>query len=255
MIGEQAEDQRGHGHAEVGHLQQPSLGDPVGDHAGERREQQERQELETGGDADGGAAVAGQLEDQPVLGDPLHPGADVRHDAAGGVPAVVRVGEGAERGAQVVGISPSGRAFEDGGGLAEHGPLVGGQLAQALGQPGVAAGAVGEHGLAAPVGQRDHHLAAVGVVRAAGDVPALLEAVDGAGHARRLHPLVGGQLADGQLAVAVEAAQHRHRAEAELVVGVALVGEPAAQPHHGDAGARRRARRRCGRPAGRWACP
>jgi len=64
-----------------------------------RREQQHGQELEAGGDAERRAAAAGELEDQPVLGDALHPGAGVRDDAARGVEPVVAVAEGAEGGA------------------------------------------------------------------------------------------------------------------------------------------------------------
>ena len=87
-----------------------------------------------------------------------------------------------------------------GAACAEDGALVGREVAQPLGEPGVAAVAVGQHGGAARVGELDDDLAAVGLVRAAYDVAALLEAVDRAGHARRLDALGGGELADGQLA-------------------------------------------------------
>ena len=105
------------------------------------------------------------------------------------------------------------------------------EVGQPAGEPGVAAPPVGNDRLGAGLGQRDHDLATVGVVGTAYEVTVTLEALDGAGHRRGLHHLEGGQLADGQLAVAVEGAQHRHRTEAQLVVGVALVGESAAQPH------------------------
>ena len=59
------------------------------------------QELQPGGDAELGAAGAGQAEDQPVLRDALHPGAGVRHHAAGEVQPVVAVAQRAEGGAQL----------------------------------------------------------------------------------------------------------------------------------------------------------
>ena len=70
-----------------------------------------------GGDAEGGAGVAGQQQDQPVLGDALHPGADVGHEAAGGVQPVVAVREGAERRAQACSVA---QPLEDRGGLAQQ---------------------------------------------------------------------------------------------------------------------------------------
>ncbi len=94
-----AQHHRGGGHADVRHLEQAALGDPVGDDAGERRQQQDREELQPGRDADRGRAVGGQQQHQPVLGDALHPGADVRHQVARCVAAVVGVVQGAERGA------------------------------------------------------------------------------------------------------------------------------------------------------------
>ena len=57
---------------------------------------QHRQELQRGGDADGDAGAAGQLEHQPVLGDPLHPGADVGDEGSGDVDPVVAAPERGE---------------------------------------------------------------------------------------------------------------------------------------------------------------
>ena len=60
--GEEAEHRGGQRHAEVGQLEQPLLGHPVGDQPGERGEQQEGQELQAGGDPErGGAGAAGEL--------------------------------------------------------------------------------------------------------------------------------------------------------------------------------------------------
>ena len=48
----------------------------VGEHTGDGRQQHDRQELQPGGDPEGTGA-AGEGEHQPVLGDALHPRADV----------------------------------------------------------------------------------------------------------------------------------------------------------------------------------
>ena len=67
----------------------------VGDHAAVQAEQQGRRELQGEGDADRGRAV-GELQDEPVLRDPLHPGPGVAKDLRGGEEAVVADGEGCE---------------------------------------------------------------------------------------------------------------------------------------------------------------
>ena len=120
--------------------------------------------------------------------------------------------------------------------LPQHGAFFGGELAQPLREPGVAAAPVGGERLLALLGQRDDDLAAVGLVLAADDVAALVEAVDRAGHRRRLHPLERGELADGALAVAEQRTQDRQLPHREqLVVRVALAAQAARQPRHGDA--------------------
>ena len=59
------------GHRLAQHEDLP-LRETVRHHAGPRAEEQGRQELQGHGDADGGDGT-GELEHQPVLGDPLHP--------------------------------------------------------------------------------------------------------------------------------------------------------------------------------------
>ena len=108
--GDHAQDQRGGRHRQLRELEQAPLGEPVGDDAGVRREQQHGQELQAGGDAESRAAAVGELQHQPVLGDTLHPGTGVADDAADGVLAVVRVAQRLERGTQEGGVTPSGRA-------------------------------------------------------------------------------------------------------------------------------------------------
>ena len=87
--GQQPERDRRHDHQQLRDHQQPALVVAVGDDAAHRAEEEDRQELQPGGEADRRAA-AGELHDEPHLGDRLHPVAGDRDDLAGEVPAVVR---------------------------------------------------------------------------------------------------------------------------------------------------------------------
>ena len=78
------------------HGEDPTLGEAIGEHTGDGREQQDRQELQPGRDAER-AGAAGERQHQPVLSDALHPRADVRHQRAGGEQPVVAVPQGGER--------------------------------------------------------------------------------------------------------------------------------------------------------------
>ena len=186
--------------------------------------------------------VPGQAEHQPVLGHALHPGAGVRHDAPGEVQPVVGVAQGAEGGAheslfsllgQVVArIGAAARSTSRSSAVrsrswrASHS-----SRRRAVGQrPGRGPGRSGSTTTTRPS-------VSCGVAR---DVAALLEEVDLAGHARRLHPLEGGQLADGQVAVP----EQRARAPPSIAMLRSLSGSRslasrAAQPHHGHAELRR----------------
>ena len=128
-------------------------------------------------------------------------------------------------------VSRPGEPGQDRRGVAEGGALGGGEAAELLGQPGVAALAVRQHGRAPGVGERDDDLPAVGVVRPAHDVAVGLQAVDRAGHRRRLHALGAGQVADGLVAEAHEQPEDDHLADAQVVVGVALGDQAAAHAH------------------------
>ncbi len=76
---------------------QPRLGDfenlplveAIRDQAAVRGQQQHRQELQARGDAYRERRTAGELEHQPVLGHPLHPGADVGDERPRQIDAVV----------------------------------------------------------------------------------------------------------------------------------------------------------------------
>ncbi len=85
---EHGEGEAGEAHRGLGDQQQRALGEAVGDDAAVEPEEQHRQELQRGGDADGGGG-AGEAEHQPVLGDALHPGTGVGHHLAGGEEPVV----------------------------------------------------------------------------------------------------------------------------------------------------------------------
>ena len=84
------EGERHQRHAQLGGNEQATLRVPVGEHPAPQPEEQHRQELQAGGDAQGGPAAVGQLEDQPVLGDTLHPGADIGYECASEPAPVVR---------------------------------------------------------------------------------------------------------------------------------------------------------------------
>jgi hypothetical protein len=75
--GEDAEYERERAHYGLGHHEDLALGITIGDDATPEGEQQQRQELQAGSDAERGTAVVGELQHQPVLGDALHPAASV----------------------------------------------------------------------------------------------------------------------------------------------------------------------------------
>ena len=79
----------------LGGLQHVPAAAPVGDGAGDGPEDQHRQELR-GGDEAEEAAAAGELQDQPAHGDGLHPGAGLRDRLATEVEPEVAVAEGRE---------------------------------------------------------------------------------------------------------------------------------------------------------------
>ena len=195
-----------------------------------------------------------RLQDQPVLGDALHPGAGVGHQAAERVAPVVGVVECAEGGAQEVLSVRVGESFEDRRGAPEGVALVGGELAQALGEPGVAAGAVGEDAWPGPArrarrrpgGRRSR---GHGVRRSRRRSRPLTMRVMLGGWMRSCaasSPTVRSPLRNRQPSTAIGAhAQH--------VVGVTLAAPADGAGASRSAGARSRARHRCGRPSRRWA--
>jgi hypothetical protein len=81
--GQEAEPECEQTHDRLRRHHQPALVEAIGGGTGERQQDELRAELAAHHDADGGGAVAGQLgEHQPVLPDPLHPGADVGEQRA-----------------------------------------------------------------------------------------------------------------------------------------------------------------------------
>ena len=85
---EEAEQQGHHTERRLGDEQHPALVQPVGEDAAPEAEQQRRAELQRRDHTERGAGV-GEFEDEPVLGDPLHPGAGERDELAAGVEPVV----------------------------------------------------------------------------------------------------------------------------------------------------------------------
>jgi hypothetical protein len=96
--GQREETQRGREgcRRRLGDHQQPALRVAIGDHPAEQAEDQHRQELQGDGDADRGDAPA-QLEDQPVLRDPLHPQSGGTDDLGAEEEPVVAYGQGGQR--------------------------------------------------------------------------------------------------------------------------------------------------------------
>ena len=92
-----AESQRQQAGGDLRAEQQAALVEAVGEHAAPRPEQQHRQELQRGDDAERGAVLVGQLEDEPRLRDVLHPRAADRDRLPDEVEAVVAVAERRER--------------------------------------------------------------------------------------------------------------------------------------------------------------
>ena len=79
----------------LGPQQGSALVEAVGDDASPDAEEQQREELERGREAERHTA-AGQLQHQPALGDDLHPRAGERHELPGEEQAVVADAKGAE---------------------------------------------------------------------------------------------------------------------------------------------------------------
>ena len=156
--------------------QQAALVEPVGEHPAPHTEEHGRPELQRGDDAERGAGV-GELEDEPVLRDALHPRAGERDQLTRRVQAVVAHAQRAEHAA--VGGSRRGR----GGCSRRHcsaslsrigmtrcssARSSGGQRGEPLGQPRVARAALGVEQRDARPGDRDDRLAPVGGVRRRG---------------------------------------------------------------------------------------
>ena len=209
--------------------QQDPLREAVGQHAGERRDEQERQELQAGGEAEPDAAGAEVGDHEPVLRDPLHPGAGVRDQRGDEEEPVVVDRERAERGThQAASRSRIGTAAR----RTSRSSFVSSFIRCASQASRLRRSAITR--VAAGLGELDHHLPPVGLVRDPTDVTGLLEAAHRARHRRRPDLLVLGEVADRHAAVPLERAHHRELVEAHRVVG-ALEPQPAGQPHHPEA--------------------
>ena len=93
---EQAEREGQQAHRHLHADDQPQLVVAVGQHARPHADEQDRQELQAGDDAERDPAVARELQHQPVLRDPLRPGAGEADDLAGGEQPVVADAQRAE---------------------------------------------------------------------------------------------------------------------------------------------------------------
>jgi len=93
---EQAERQRARAQSDLDDQQDAALVVAVGEHAAPQRQHQHRRELQGRGDPECHRAAARELEHEPVLGHPLHPGAGERDDLAGREEPVVAAAQGGE---------------------------------------------------------------------------------------------------------------------------------------------------------------
>ena len=92
--GQEEQDERERHGGRLGHDQGLSLGQDVGEDAAEEAKDEDRRELGDGDEAqvDG---IARQLQDEPALGNTLHPSPDERNELAAEEQAVVAVTKGA----------------------------------------------------------------------------------------------------------------------------------------------------------------
>ena len=223
---EQAESEREHAHRRPG--RRPASGACRSGPRAPRPTGPKRstgQELQRGDDAERDPAVAGQVEDQPVLRDPLRPGAGQADDLATGEQPVVADVQRAEGGAHAAASRSSTAAAR------VRTSRSAGSSSRSCRASQASRRRRSSSRIADPSGvDPQQHLPAVGRVRVAAGQPGGLQGRDQPGHRRRLHPLVRGQLAGGQRAVPVERREGGELAEAERGVG-ALGPQPAGQAH------------------------
>ena len=92
--------QRGRDGADRGrYLHDAATTETISQHTGERGDENERDELQRRGQAQGGGVATGDVQDEPVLRDALHPSTAGGHELTREVPAVVAATEGLESGA------------------------------------------------------------------------------------------------------------------------------------------------------------
>src|SRR6185312_16804006 len=158
----------------------------------------------------------------PCPGTKGRPGPSRRSSSSAARSAGIRVTRRSGRGS-----SRLADLLQNGGRGAERLAFVGGELLQALGQPGLTAAADPLHQVPALVGHGQDDLPAVGGVRLAPDQAALLEHRDHPGHRRRLDLLVVGELAGSHRFVALERGERR-----ELDVGEDGLGAAKSEALH-----------------------
>ncbi|GAB2663153.1 hypothetical protein GCM10027169_27000 [Gordonia jinhuaensis] len=86
---EHTEDQCAHRQRRLGADEECALVEPIGQTTGRDRQHRGGPELQGHHDAHGQTVGTREMQNQPVLGDALHPGADQRHDLATGPIAII----------------------------------------------------------------------------------------------------------------------------------------------------------------------
>ena len=190
---EHTEDEAVEGEQALGDEEDPALRVAVGDGTGERREEEEGEELQAGDVAEVARGVVGEDgEDEPVLGYPSHPGPDVGEERAAGVDAVVADLEGAEGGAHSAATRArmavaSRRTSSSASSRPDSRTAIHWSRRRRMLPDGPSTGGR----------EREHDLAPVVGVVGAGDEATFDERGHAPRHARRADALPGGELAEG----------------------------------------------------------
>ena len=224
-------EQHGHrGHGRLRDEQDGALVEAVRDHSSPHAEQERRDELERNGEPDGEAAVVREVQHQPAQGDGLHPGTalgdQLTNEEQPEVPDVQRL----ERAPQAHWASSWSRS-RSGSARARRARSVSVSSAMRRARYSSLRVRLRASSVATGVGDEGARHPPVGGVDDAGRVAPLLEPADDAGHARRLHLLDRGELAEGDRAESLDGGQRALRGRGELLAGDrGLLADAAREP-------------------------
>ena len=234
---QRAQNQGQHSRRPLGAVEHLALVDPVGDQATEGAEEQQRQELQAGGDGDVHPGAVQREEDQVRLRHRLHPCPRDGDDLAREVEPVVAHRDGAEGAAAgLAHASPHGSARRcSSNSTSSVARCCSSNVSSSRRRSRKAFLRVRIRSSAALAGGRDAHPGAPPVVgvRHPGHHPGLGQAGDDPRHGRRLDLLDGGQLPQRGAAVPAHRAERRGLRRRETAEG--LLAQATLQPVDGAA--------------------